>query len=106
MDVHSLEVDILNFLDDREPMHTKRKSSYKVNSLIHPWNSVMIALYKLFTLEGHYLEFGGYHFILISHFRGKLWVYLPYFLFHSLESYIRRNRGNIPTHQGLIKNLN
>lgn len=32
-------------------------------------------------------------------------VNLPFFLFHSLDSFIHRNRGQMPIHQGLIKIL-
>jgi len=84
-DVRTSQANIRNFLDDGELMPTKRKSSYEVNSLAYPWNSVAVAFYTLFTLEGRHLEVEGFHFVLMTHFRGKLQVNLPYFMYHSLD---------------------
>lgn len=62
----------MNFLENVELMLTMRKSSYQVDSLVYPWNSVAVVLFKLFTLEGHHSKVGGYHFVSLAHFRGKL----------------------------------
>lgn len=60
---------------------------------------------KLFTMEGRYTKLFGIHFMLLNHFKGSYRINLPYFLFHSLDAFIRKNKRAIPIHQGLIKVL-
>jgi len=59
----------------------------------YPWNEAAKDLVKLFTLEGRHSNISGFHFPLFSHFKGKMQVNLPYFLFHSMDTFIYRNRG-------------
>lgn len=43
--------------------------------------------------------------MLLNHFKGLYRLNLSYFLYNSMELYIRKHRGVVSIHQGLIKIL-
>jgi len=97
--------DVQAFNGQGKPLSEKRKFSYPIESILYPCNEVAQIVVKLFILEGIYLALYSYHCFLLYHFKGLYRVNLTYFPFHSLNIYIRRNKGVVLIHHRLKKIL-
>lgn len=82
---------IQKFIRLREEIPKKMKSKNKTDFIAHPYDKVAKVIIKLITMKGRYMKIYNYHFILLSHFRGRFEVNISHFLFHCLNIYIRRN---------------
>jgi len=100
------------FYDGEATMKLHR--GFEREKLSKPWGQICLMIMKYFTLEGQFKVYYHYHFALLNHFRKKMEISFPFFLFSSLENSIKStkevqvknpNYPLIPIHQGLILRL-
>jgi len=77
-------------------------------SLLAPWDRVVVQVMKYLTLEGKFRKFFGYHIAILNSIRNRVKINVPLFLLKSLEKPIKTvksGKGKLPLHQGLLKML-
>ena len=64
------------------------------NNISRPWRFVLFSLIEYITLDGHFTKIYGHHFILVNHFRNRVWINFPFYLRQSLGSTIVTLQNN------------
>lgn len=79
---------------------------FKANSIKSLLRKFLCIIMEYITLDGRFTRVYGYHFSLLNHFRHKVRVSLPHYLFHSLSNSLDDHKKNPKInhilHTGLI----